>query len=402
MINTANTMRSAMLSANPTGFPGMLDGESAQNGDPFAMLLGQLMTGQKSDMSLLLNGELAESRWPEEDNEGFNRAAAMLAEMLAAGGPAAANLLQDSLNEAQREQQGQTALPGLAQAPVSSPEQLLTTLWAGANGRREQTAGTQWSDGPVAARDFLIPGQGGETTRSTVDGTLFSVNQASAKSDPTSAEDLLMGGRSRFTSSVFEAQKLLTQEADRKQREIGETVPDVEHLQKAVDNGTFASRLAGSERALEQPVDGKDVLNQVATGLEKNLPLEKGEFVIKLKPDGLGEITVRLTEADGKIALNILTTSTQVTKLLGQELSALQQSLRPYHAEVQTITTVPTAAETASYHGMNSEFGGHQHQQAFEQQREQTAWTDEDDESHSQPAWGVENAAVSSALDTYI
>jgi len=74
---------------------------------------------------------------------------------------------------------------------------------------------------------------------------------------------------------------------------------------------------------------------QIFEGLSRNLPTSKGEFVIKLIPEGLGEITVRLLSSEGRTTLRMITASAETARLINQDLPALQNALKPIKVEVQ-------------------------------------------------------------------
>lgn len=89
------------------------------------------------------------------------------------------------------------------------------------------------------------------------------------------------------------------------------------------------------ELETEQPV-----FKQITDEFQVQAARGKDEFVMKLKPEGLGEITVKMTmQESGKIALQIQTSSHAVKNLLNQELVQLKEALRPYQAEVHEVTS---------------------------------------------------------------
>ena len=89
------------------------------------------------------------------------------------------------------------------------------------------------------------------------------------------------------------------------------------------------------EFMVEQPV-----IQQISEEFKVQMANGKDEFVMKLKPEGLGEITVKMTmQESGKIALHIQTSSAVVKQLLNDELVQLKEALRPYQTEVHEVTT---------------------------------------------------------------
>ncbi|MCQ4735691.1 flagellar hook-length control protein FliK, partial [Anaerotruncus colihominis] len=79
-------------------------------------------------------------------------------------------------------------------------------------------------------------------------------------------------------------------------------------------------------------------MEQLKMGIQENYAANRDEFVVKLKPDGLGEITVKLVQRENSIALSILASSPQVARLISNEVAALQNALRPLQAEVTQIS----------------------------------------------------------------
>lgn len=94
-----------------------------------------------------------------------------------------------------------------------------------------------------------------------------------------------------------------------------------------------------NESGQEAILDAADFVNQINSTSSRTLRSGKKEFVIKLKPEGLGEITVRISEAGGKLALSMVTSSLEVEKLLNSQLGVLKEALRPYHTQINSVTT---------------------------------------------------------------
>jgi flagellar hook-length control protein FliK len=80
-----------------------------------------------------------------------------------------------------------------------------------------------------------------------------------------------------------------------------------------------------------------DTISQVRTGIEQKLDSEDTEFVIKLKPEGLGEITVEMARRNGRIELNLIASSSETEKLLSGSIERLRESLRVYNADIARV-----------------------------------------------------------------
>ncbi|MEG1698833.1 MAG: flagellar hook-length control protein FliK, partial [Oscillospiraceae bacterium] len=78
-------------------------------------------------------------------------------------------------------------------------------------------------------------------------------------------------------------------------------------------------------------------LLQVQQGAMANAKAGKEDFVMRLRPDGMGEITVKLAEADGKMTMQITASNANVQKMLSAEIDNLREAMKPYHVEVREI-----------------------------------------------------------------
>lgn len=178
-------------------------------------------------------------------------------------------------------------------------------------------------------------------------------------------------GQMDFMASVAEARKRLDQ--SREQVDFALLSADLQHLQQTADSGEFLPTAARLENLQETLVDA-DILRQASTEIKSNLDLGKDQFVVKLKPEGLGEITVKLHESEGKILMSITATTTQAVKALSGGAAQLQEALRPHHAELYEVIQ-ETSQYDATSQNLSQSFGGHQHQQFQEQSH--SIWNDE-------------------------
>jgi flagellar hook-length control protein FliK len=142
--------------------------------------------------------------------------------------------------------------------------------------------------------------------------------------------------------SVQEAKKLIQSENPGK--ESPAEPMDVQKLQRLADEGKFQPILA-AKGAASQGVDLDSIISQLKPGFDGMSAKGKSEFVVKLKPEGLGDITVKMVETQGRIGLHITATDPQVAKLLAQGAGQLRETLRPYHADVQEILHEQTFAQ---------------------------------------------------------
>lgn len=170
---------------------------------------------------------------------------------------------------------------------------------------------------------------------------------------------------------------------------------DIDALQQAVDGGRYLP--GGIEAArldtLTNP-QTRDILAQVKTGILSKLHKGDNEFIIKLSPEGLGEITVKMTETAGKVSMSIITSSQTAHNALASELSTLREALRPLGAEVTQLMTQQEANLSQSF--AESRQGK---QQQAQQQAQQWARQAGTDDSAQQQEY---TAALGSALNAYI
>ena len=158
----------------------------------------------------------------------------------------------------------------------------------------------------------------------------------------------------RYNSAIQQVQRNLK---DANKAEEIENI-DIEVLQADVTRGRFMPKASEIKTELPLPGSAENVVEQVKTGILDNLG-NKDAFVIKLKPEGLGEITIKMADREGKIVLSIQTTNSQVTRLLSDEVASLQNALRPLQAEVQEIVTATdyAAAAGGQFAGTGQRFG---------------------------------------------
>lgn len=108
-----------------------------------------------------------------------------------------------------------------------------------------------------------------------------------------------------------------------------------------------------------------DVIDQVQQKIVSSLNESKDEFVMQLRPEGLGEITVKMVMSEGgKIVVNIHTQSQEARQILSQEMNQLKEVLRPYNTEVGEISSQVSndgyfqqSGYQHSNHSQQSQFG---------------------------------------------
>lgn len=337
---------------------GMAAGQQTQ-GDAFAMIFQQLMMGQEEGFGSLL-AQFAGVQQDDQE-EATELGMQMMAEMLYAN-PDIQNLLPLMQQVMQPEESVQSVGQGIRnsvaalQNPVAQPE------------KKE-------SDQPMekaAAKDF------------------YTVLQDNWKGQQPSLGIHLEG------DTLRQARQLLSQKPK-------ETVQpqDVESLQADVDAKRFLNVESIAPQKSAELTDVQEIADQLKTGIAENISQGKNEFIVRLKPEGLGEVVVKLSENKERIALSIFTSSEHTAKMITDEVLSLQNALRPLHAEVQQITVTPDgrAAEYAAQNSMNDQsrqFAGQQ----FAEQWQQSFRSQMQDSGDFGSV--VEQILPDDGLDTYI
>lgn len=257
-----------------------------------------------------------------------------------------------------------------------------------------------------------------------LDGILKDVNVTETKTisqEPVVTQEVklpvartLLEGQTKFQDAVAEAQKLMKQSPAEETDGDGVKL-DIEKLQSQVDAGSFLRNLgttplyaASETKAVGQQadVDPAEFLKQVHTGLLKGLDAGKQEFVMKLRPEGLGELTVKLAELGGKMTLAITATSAQTQKLLNAELYNLREVMKPYQVEVEQVVTAKEQA-SSQFSGQfgQQNFSEHQHDGMYRQfDRPGQSWNgnETEEQTDSVPLDFLNTARFTGGLNAYI
>ena len=201
---------------------------------------------------------------------------------------------------------------------------------------------------------YELPTNGRENEYSAVVSFEQMMTEAGVATDSPPAGVPMSVEQMRYNSAIQQVQRNLK---DANKAEEIENI-DIEVLQADVTRGRFMPKASEIKTELPLPGSAENVVEQVKTGILDNLG-NKDAFVIKLKPEGLGEITIKMADREGKIVLSIQTTNSQVTRLLSDEVASLQNALRPLQAEVQEIVTATdyAAAAGGQFAGTGQRFG---------------------------------------------
>lgn len=141
-----------------------------------------------------------------------------------------------------------------------------------------------------------------------------------------------------LSRSFRDAVALVKQQVQQKQQDSGEAEPlDVDALQMHAN--AQRPQLEGQVKMQQVQADSNEQPVDLAKQISEKmlLHLEKGEreFTMKLNPESLGEITVKLLQKDGKMTLSIAAANETTVKLLNGEMEALRMAVRPMQVEVR-------------------------------------------------------------------
>ncbi len=109
--------------------------------------------------------------------------------------------------------------------------------------------------------------------------------------------------------------------------------------------------------------------SQVATAVLEAFKNGKTEFTMRLEPEMLGELTVKLVLEQGKLSLSILTATDQTAKLLDGQMSELRTALKANNIQMETCTVENQSFNNLASGGEFSMLGGRQQERPEHSQR---------------------------------
>lgn len=216
-----------------------------------------------------------------------------------------------------------------------------------------------------------------------------------------------IAGQASFSESVVKAKEMLSENLSQQSGSSDEI--DVDKLQNELARSSsktaFELSLETTSSTSETPV-----LDQLKDGIKQNVSVGKSEFTIKLNPESLGEITVKLIEEAGKTTLSITTASAATAKLINNDINALKDAVASMNVEVKhaVVQTSETANSSMQQFNMSGQqFAGQQFsgQQSFYQMTQPTS--SHADKQNSEEAFSTLQGAYvktvsSDRLDAYI
>ncbi len=306
-------------------------GLAAVGMDPFALIFEQMAMamGQTQEGGLEMGQDTAgnqEGESKDTDNLMMQLAGAMMAQ----NPQLLAFFQQDDASAAE--------LVSSLNLPADVKQFLLDTRLAAQN--------SQTNSGAAAAfLEAMADSQAGETVQASEQsndaqaGTSQSFVEILSNGQGENSADDLQGLQNDFLRSIREAKSLMSNSEKSNQEEVP---LDIDQLQSDVMSNRFnpLSSLEGKTARMEfnQP-QAPEVEQQIQQGITENLLHGRKEFVIKLRPEGLGEITVKLLEKPGEASvLSLITSSAESAKLINEKLTALQEAMRPLQVQVNMAT----------------------------------------------------------------
>ena len=115
-----------------------------------------------------------------------------------------------------------------------------------------------------------------------------------------------------------------------------------------------------------------NIAEQITDGVKANINLEKSEFTVKLNPEELGELTLKLIEENGKMVLDITAASEKTARMLNGDIAALRDSVGSMNIEVREVTvSAPEEIQEniAQFNMTSQQFS--ERQRAFQNQQQQ-------------------------------
>lgn len=149
-------------------------------------------------------------------------------------------------------------------------------------------------------------------------------------------------------------------------RPVTQALPvDIEPTRQA--ENVNADKLVANEFHLDTP-ETISISQQIQNGFAKQVDLSK-EFAIKLKPEGLGEIVVKMvSESDGTSSVSMITNNQQVKALLESDMADLRSALLNQNIEIKEVVYDDQSSYFSESNFMNQSNTGHsskEHQTSY-------------------------------------
>lgn len=160
---------------------------------------------------------------------------------------------------------------------------------------------------------------------------------------------------------------------------------------------------------LSNPLFNEFQINeQITDGIKASLNLEKTEFTVKLNPESLGELTLKLVQEDGKMVLDIVAATESTAKLINGDLAALRESVGLMNLEIREVTVQPpenVEQNSAQFNMTGQQFSDQQRAFANQQQADKPYYAASAGDFITEtevPDYAGRVRTVVDGLDTYV
>lgn len=351
---------SKLRNTGKSGKQGTSVSTAVQNGDAFAAIFEMMaQTLQQGNTQLLSAAGSEKGSTGEVQQTGGSQKAdsnslmQQLAGAMLAQYPQLAAFLQADDTQAQ---QMLTAL----QLPANAQQALLSLRQTLLSSLQQQTtaASTTTDAGTVLTQQVAA-----QSAQQTAESSQAETAQQSTKtnSGTNTAQEIVSGKEAQageqsgttllradqFVQNVREAKKLMNNSQQKSGRTASTDSVDVDALQTHAQSARPLMDAASLKAANQTLPQATDLSAQIKKGVAENLLNGKQEFVIKLKPEGLGEITVKLTEKAGEATtLHLLTDNADTARLINSDLGTLKEAMRPLQVVVESAQSQQTGSGT--------------------------------------------------------
>lgn len=86
-----------------------------------------------------------------------------------------------------------------------------------------------------------------------------------------------------------------------------------------------------------EKTDAASILGQLQNGMGENIKKGMTQFTIRLKPEGLGELVVRMTDVGGRMTMSIGASQLETQRILNSELADLRHQMQSLNIQVDEI-----------------------------------------------------------------
>lgn len=181
--------------------------------------------------------------------------------------------------------------------------------------------------------------------------------------------------QTQFTKSIQQAQHLIRNSEGNLSLRSQIVKIDVDELQKKVDSGEYLAQAQAANQPVhteqtqfevETPenIEPREIFSQIKEGAQPHIANNDSDFTVKLRPEGLGEITVKLVSQDGRVTLSLSASDPNVQKMLGSEINNLREIMRPYNVEVAQVEE----SNSAVFADLQQQLQQQSSQQQYQQQ----------------------------------